>query len=137
MQEKAEEAADAASAWFWTEQEPVEFSSIADGSYTLDGKYGAYKAVGINQIFISQTVTGLFADGNHVYTWASMEDPDNPGMVEAHTCGVIFREANAAADMIQDGITVDTFTGSDVMGAWTGPYADWCPDADADALRFL
>ena len=46
----------------------------------LDGTYGWFKAVGVEQVFVAHTVSGCdIYDGAVVLTWAQIEDPDNVG----------------------------------------------------------
>ena len=72
QEEEDEGAMDSIGNWFSSEQEHALFDSITPGDpYTLTGKYGGYKKVGVSFAFISQTVGGAeIPDGGMVLTWA-------------------------------------------------------------------
>jgi len=115
-EEDDEDSWDAVKGWFKDDQEPVMYDSLtagADGStYGLSGKYGWYTRAGIDQVFISQTVTapaseGGFVDGAYITSLFEMEDPDQPdmGIYESVTCSVQWSTTSASgAD-----VDVETF----------------------------
>jgi len=51
--EKAGEFAEDANEWWSTDYDVFAFSSISSGDYWLDGEYGAYKNLGIHQIYVT------------------------------------------------------------------------------------
>ena len=124
---------DAVKGWFKDDQEPVEFEGVdaADGGYHyLDGKYGWYVRAGIDQVFISQTVTSDeslygWVDGQYILVFAQIEDPDNAGSYEGFYCSV---QWNMDSDTGSN-VDVETFEGPgvDLFGFLGGPDT-WCAD---------
>ena len=141
MEEKAEDeladAWDATADWFSSKQEPVSWTSIVTGDpCLLSGEYGWFKKVGINAVFIRETVSGCqMAEDNVALTWAQIENPDDAGESEAFYCTVIFKEDKPAA--MQGDIYSKTLDGTGIDFDVFKDIApdEWCADEEADGCK--
>ena len=130
-EEEDEGAMDGIGNWFSSEQEHALFDSITTGDpYTLTGKYGGYKKVGVSFAFISQTVGGAeIPDGGMVLTWAQIPDPETPGNVEGFYCAVKHQRSEETGENVD----VETFEGTNIdFASMTGDPDLWCPEAEND-----
>ena len=93
-------------------QEPVEWESISvAGPCKLNGSYGWYSRVAIEQVFIRANVFGCeFPTDAKVLTWAEVEDPDTPGNIEGFYCSLTYSQEESSA--VRFSIDVQTHTGT-------------------------
>ena len=136
-QDQLADAWEATSDWFSSKQEPVSWSSIVTPSpCLLSGEYGWFKKVGINSVFIRETVSGCqMAEDNVALTWAQIENPDEAGESEAFYCTVIYKEDKPAA--MQGDIYSKTLdgTGIDFDALKNVAPDEWCADEAADGCK--
>ena len=130
-EDQLKDAWDATSNWFSARQEPVAYESImpAEGKCSLSGHYGWFQRVGIDMVFIRETVGDCpMEEGNIALTWAEMDDPDTPGVSEAFYCAVTYRDGKPAA--LQTDIRAKTMDGKNIdMAAWASEPESpevWC-----------
>ena len=132
------DAWESTSSWFSAKQEPVAYSSLAAAGdkCSLTGHYGWFQRVGIDFVFIRETVGDCaMAEGNVALTWVEMDDPETPGVSEAFYCAITFRDGKPAA--AQTDIRAKTMDGEDIdMAAWTAVTpTEWCSAQDGPCAR--
>ena len=120
------EGLSAASDWWSSRQEPVEFTSDAAGDCSLAGNYHWYQNAGIGGVVVRHTVSECdIADGAQVLTWAQIENPETPGDMEGFYCVITFSQENATARETTD---VETQQGAGLDYANFGSIVrtNWC-----------
>lgn len=101
----------------------------------MSGAYGWFKTVGVNSVFIRETVHGCeLMDGNVVLTWAQIENPDKAGDYEGFYCTVPYTAGDASASVLD--VNVVTLDGELDFANWDAVVPEeWCKDmADTETM---